>query len=325
MQRQSLVTSSKQNDDQPVSEQMVAFPKKLSSQFYCWAWYYMMWNILLVSLSQLSSLCPLQTPEGGWEQSGEKGKTLTPCKYCWTAAKTLVCHQICFSHMPKTHCHMSFNEENLWQLEIWVLTLKIKSRKQKTKKWHYPGPVRLWYSFLPCVCHHSLQLPTGHREIVGSVHCFVSSPFLHAMGSSWKMCFPWVKFESERYLWRDILSFYKVTHTGMLREEGEKMRISKFSFSLSTSRSFLGYRWERQLVFRSKLTMHTAFDRKDNAHPAEITALGISKWVACKRLLKTLFQWEAVRTSHCSLHNDVLWCFCLRQTCSRTEIKKILK
>ncbi|XP_010225292.1 PREDICTED: WD repeat and FYVE domain-containing protein 3-like, partial [Tinamus guttatus] len=38
-----------------------------------------------------------------------------------------------------------------------------------------------------------------------------------------------------------------------------------------------GYRWERQLVFRSKLTMHTAFDRKDNAHPAEITALGISK------------------------------------------------
>uniref|UniRef100_A0A4W3HF18 WD repeat and FYVE domain containing 3 n=1 Tax=Callorhinchus milii TaxID=7868 RepID=A0A4W3HF18_CALMI len=38
-----------------------------------------------------------------------------------------------------------------------------------------------------------------------------------------------------------------------------------------------GYRWERQLVFRSKLTMHTAFDRKDNCHPAEITALGISK------------------------------------------------
>ncbi|XP_060740179.1 WD repeat and FYVE domain-containing protein 3 isoform X1 [Tachysurus vachellii] len=38
-----------------------------------------------------------------------------------------------------------------------------------------------------------------------------------------------------------------------------------------------GYRWERQLVFRSKLTMHTAFDRKDNAQPAEITALTISK------------------------------------------------
>ncbi|KAL0979906.1 hypothetical protein UPYG_G00191390 [Umbra pygmaea] len=38
-----------------------------------------------------------------------------------------------------------------------------------------------------------------------------------------------------------------------------------------------GYRWERQLVFRSKLTMHTAFDRKDNSHPAEITSLATSK------------------------------------------------
>ncbi|CAB1322461.1 unnamed protein product, partial [Coregonus sp. 'balchen'] len=37
------------------------------------------------------------------------------------------------------------------------------------------------------------------------------------------------------------------------------------------------YRWERQLVFRSKLTMHTAFNRNDNAHPAEITSLAISK------------------------------------------------
>lgn len=41
--------------------------------------------------------------------------------------------------------------------------------------------------------------------------------------------------------------------------------------------SVSGYRWERQLVFRSKLTMHTAFDRKDNTHPAEVTALGVSK------------------------------------------------
>lgn len=45
----------------------------------------------------------------------------------------------------------------------------------------------------------------------------------------------------------------------------------------SHSRLKPGYRWERQLVFRSKLTMHTAFDRKDNTHPAEVTALGVSK------------------------------------------------
>lgn len=38
-----------------------------------------------------------------------------------------------------------------------------------------------------------------------------------------------------------------------------------------------GFRWQRQLVFRSKLTMHTAYDRKDNAEPASITALAVAK------------------------------------------------
>lgn len=39
----------------------------------------------------------------------------------------------------------------------------------------------------------------------------------------------------------------------------------------------LGFMWQRQLVFRSKLTMHTAYDRKDNSEPASITALAVSK------------------------------------------------
>lgn len=39
----------------------------------------------------------------------------------------------------------------------------------------------------------------------------------------------------------------------------------------------LGFKWQRQLMFRSKLTMHTAYDRKDNAEPASITALTVSK------------------------------------------------
>lgn len=40
---------------------------------------------------------------------------------------------------------------------------------------------------------------------------------------------------------------------------------------------FPGFKWQRQLMFRSKLTMHTAYDRKDNAEPASITALTVSK------------------------------------------------
>nr|XP_037269371.1 WD repeat and FYVE domain-containing protein 3-like isoform X4 [Rhipicephalus microplus] len=38
-----------------------------------------------------------------------------------------------------------------------------------------------------------------------------------------------------------------------------------------------GFKWSCQLVFRSKLTMHTAFDRKDNNEPAAVTALAVSK------------------------------------------------
>jgi hypothetical protein len=38
-----------------------------------------------------------------------------------------------------------------------------------------------------------------------------------------------------------------------------------------------GFRWQRQLVFKSKLTMHTAFERKDNKDPAAVTAVAVSK------------------------------------------------
>lgn len=70
---------------------------------------------------------------------------------------------------------------------------------------------------------------------------------------------------------------------------GHGMRPSKSDTSLTDSfviidskkklQSILrdGFKWERQLVFRSKLTMHTAYDRKDNAEPASITALASSK------------------------------------------------
>jgi hypothetical protein len=38
-----------------------------------------------------------------------------------------------------------------------------------------------------------------------------------------------------------------------------------------------GYTWSRQLLFRAKLTMHTAFERPDNIDPAAVTALAVSK------------------------------------------------
>lgn len=41
-----------------------------------------------------------------------------------------------------------------------------------------------------------------------------------------------------------------------------------------------GFHWQRQLVFCSKLTMHTAFERKDNKDPASVTSIAVSRQVA---------------------------------------------
>ncbi|XP_074647224.1 WD repeat and FYVE domain-containing protein 3-like [Tubulanus polymorphus] len=38
-----------------------------------------------------------------------------------------------------------------------------------------------------------------------------------------------------------------------------------------------GFKWQRQLIFRSKLTMHTAYERSDNRDPAAITTIAVSK------------------------------------------------
>ncbi|KAB0793199.1 hypothetical protein PPYR_12819 [Photinus pyralis] len=76
-------------------------------------------------------------------------------------------------------------------------------------------------------------------------------------------------------------------------DEGSGMRTSKSDTNLTDSFIIVpeprkrpvnphsslrpGFKWQRQLVFRSKLTMHTAYDRKDNAEPASITALAVSR------------------------------------------------
>ncbi|KAG1679752.1 WD repeat and FYVE domain-containing protein 3 [Nymphon striatum] len=62
----------------------------------------------------------------------------------------------------------------------------------------------------------------------------------------------------------------EVDQQGMLRKQ---LSITKRTHNQLRE----GFKWQCQLVFRSKLTMHTAFNRKDNCDPAAITALAISK------------------------------------------------
>ena len=48
-----------------------------------------------------------------------------------------------------------------------------------------------------------------------------------------------------------------------------------------------GFMWQRQLIFRTKLTMHTAYDRQDNSDPASITSIAISKYAELMTITKT--------------------------------------
>jgi len=59
-----------------------------------------------------------------------------------------------------------------------------------------------------------------------------------------------------------------------------------------------GFKWQRQLVFRSKLTMHTAFERKDNKDPAAVTAVNISRYVDGRLLWsQTFLCWSKIDTT----------------------------
>ena len=41
---------------------------------------------------------------------------------------------------------------------------------------------------------------------------------------------------------------------------------------------YYGTNYSSAMIFRTKLTMHTAYDRQDNSEPASITSLAISKY-----------------------------------------------
>lgn len=78
--------------------------------FYCWAWCYMVRNTVLVSLGQLTQLCPLPAscppPPYLLGQRSEKQRTSWLYSHCLATAKTLVHYQHFFDHKSKTQHHM---------------------------------------------------------------------------------------------------------------------------------------------------------------------------------------------------------------------------
>ena len=71
-----------------------------------------------------------------------------------------------------------------------------------------------------------------------------------------------------------------------------------------------GYAWRRQLVYRGKLTMHTAFERPDNVEPAAVTAVSVSKdhrsiYVGDSR--GRVFSWMVASRPGKGRYQDIFW------------------
>jgi WD40 repeat protein len=73
-------------------------------------------------------------------------------------------------------------------------------------------------------------------------------------------------------------SFEVVSETDMVHLRNEERKLSHGAAILEAHKLKEGHVWQRRLAFRGKLTMHTAYDRKDNTEPASITAISVSKW-----------------------------------------------
>jgi len=72
-------------------------------------------------------------------------------------------------------------------------------------------------------------------------------------------------------------SFEVVSDAEVARMRFEERKLSHGAAVMEAHKLRDGHVWERKLLFRGKLTSHTAYDRKDNAEPASITCITTSK------------------------------------------------
>jgi len=72
-------------------------------------------------------------------------------------------------------------------------------------------------------------------------------------------------------------SFEVVSEAEVARMRFEERKLSHGAAVMEAHKLRDGHVWERKLLFRGKLTSHTAYDRKDNTEPASITCITTSK------------------------------------------------
>jgi len=75
----------------------------------------------------------------------------------------------------------------------------------------------------------------------------------------------------------EVVSESELANVRRMEEEEDGHRMSDGDALVAAHQLKEGHLWQRRIVFRGKLTMHTAYDRKDNAEPASITSIAVSK------------------------------------------------
>jgi len=83
-------------------------------------------------------------------------------------------------------------------------------------------------------------------------------------------------------------SFEVVSESEMINLRNEERKLSHGAALLEAHKLKEGHIWQRRLAFRGKLTMHTAYDRKDNTEPASITSISVSRSVYNVMIVKLL-------------------------------------
>ncbi|XP_063865461.1 WD repeat and FYVE domain-containing protein 3-like isoform X1 [Scylla paramamosain] len=116
------------------------------------------------------------------------------------------------------------------------------------------------------VLRRSSHYPKGVARAISTIERATSHTHDHRLQTS----------KSETSL-ADSDTFVLISDSEIQEAQNQQAKVQETRKRLPKNPLMPGMKWECQLVFRSKLTMHTAYDRRDNTEPASVTALAISK------------------------------------------------
>lgn len=141
-----VLTTSQEMPKQPwAMAALVKFP-----QFYCWAWYHMVWNIALARLDQLSCFFCFSASYAypvTVRAARKTDKSLALCNHCSETIEISVRYQHYSHSKTKTEClwkKLTLSQPITWQQPaLWfvILMLKQTNARQERDEFYYTNPV----------------------------------------------------------------------------------------------------------------------------------------------------------------------------------------